>query len=310
MVIRFGQVPTSKWLNAYLEHARPQHFIQVSEGGAWADDLHQTTEMLQCNPTHLCQAVGEQVPSRAASTWLKHWQLLEAVTWQTLEVELAHGTDFDGAFVYDLIEALPAETRLFAGNSLPIRHVDQFGKPNDKAWTSVYANRGASGIDGNTSTALGIASQTDDPLVLLIGDVTFYHDMNGLLAVKNLDLSNVTIVLMNNNGGGIFNRLPIRQFDPPFTDLFTMPHGLQFEHAARLYGLDFVSTDKRAEFRRLLGESIGSGQAEDHRSADGHPARRAAAARGHRRCQERTHCKSEITRRWFPLSTQWRGGRG
>ncbi len=96
--------------------------------------------------------------------------------------------------------------------------------------------------------------------MLLVGDITFYHDMNGLFAVKNLDLTNVTIVLMNNNGGGIFNRLPINQFDPPFTDLFLMPHNLRFEHAARLYELDFASTDNRAEFRRLLGESIGSGK--------------------------------------------------
>ena len=63
--------------------------------------------------------------------------------------------------------------------------------------------------------------------MLLVGDITFYHDMNGLFAVRNLDLRNVTIVLMNNNGGGIFNRLPINQFDPPFTDLFPMPHNLQ-----------------------------------------------------------------------------------
>ena len=77
--------------------------------------------------------------------------------------------------------------------------------------------------------------------MLLVGDITFYHDMNGLFAVKNLDLNNVTIVLMNNNGGGIFNRLPISGYDPAFTDLFIMPHNLQFEHAAKLYGMDFVS---------------------------------------------------------------------
>ena len=123
----------------------------------------------------------------------------------------------------------------------------------------MFGNRGASGIDGNVSTGLGVASQTGEPLVLLVGDITFYHDMNGLFAVKNLDLKNVTIVLMNNNGGGIFNRLPISGYDPTFTDLFIMPHDLQFEHAARLYSLDFVSTDKRADFRRWLGESIGSG---------------------------------------------------
>ena len=300
VVIRFGQVPTSKWLNAYLEHARPKHFIQVSEGGAWADDLHQTTEMLQCNSTHLCQAVGEQVPSRAASTWLKHWQFLEAVTWQTLEVELAHGTDFDGAFVYDLIEALPAETRLFAGNSLPIRHVDQFGKPNDKAWTSVYANRGASGIDGNTSTALGIASQTSDPLVLLIGDTTFYHDMNGLLAVKNLDLK------QRHDCADEQQRR--RHLQPPADPPVRAAVHRSVHHAARSRFLARGAA-VRTRFRQhgqprrvppTARREHRQRAAAHHRSADGHPARRAAPPRGHRRCQECTQCKIRSNSSRFP----------
>ena len=173
--------------------------------------------------------------------WLAQWRALEASTWEATTEALNSGDDFDGAFIYDLIETLPSEAHLFVGNSLAIRHVNQFGKPSAKN-IHVFGNRGASGINGNISTGLGVASQTDEPLVLLVGDITFYHDMNGLFAVKNLDLTNVTIVLMNNNGGGIFNRLPINQFEPAFTDLFIMPHDLQFEHAARLYGLDFVST--------------------------------------------------------------------
>ncbi len=97
----------------------------------------------------------------------------------------------------------------------------------------VYANRGASGIDGNISTALGTgAARPDQPLVAIVGDITFYHDMNGLLAVHRNGIP-VTIVLLNNNGGGIFHRLPIRNFEPEFTDLFVMPHGLEYEHAAK-----------------------------------------------------------------------------
>ncbi|MCC6802304.1 MAG: 2-succinyl-5-enolpyruvyl-6-hydroxy-3-cyclohexene-1-carboxylate synthase, partial [Anaerolineae bacterium] len=278
VVIRFGQAPTSKWLNEYLERAQPKHYVQVSESGVWADDLHLTTDYIQIAPSEFCnflmyevrrhkQESGQQdfAGITDKDTWLKQWCTLESATWEATAAALNSGDDFDGAFVYDLIEALPSEVHLFVGNSLPIRHVDQFGKPSAKN-IHIYGNRGASGIDGNVSTALGIASQlrsdsqTGDPLVLLVGDITFYHDMNGLFAVKNLDLTNVTIVVMNNNGGGIFNRLPISGYEPAFTDLFIMPHDLQFEHAAKLYGLDFVSTDNRADFRRLLGESIGSGK--------------------------------------------------
>ncbi len=258
VVIRFGQVPTSQWLSNYLDRAQPQHTIQISESGVWADDLHRTTEFIQADPLEFVAALYSDEAYRTHSAWLEQWHTLEGATWDTTTQALNSGEDFDGAFVYDLIEALPAGAQLFAGNSLSIRHVDQFGKPSAKP-IHIYGNRGASGIDGNVSTALGIASQTGEPLVLLVGDITFYHDMNGLFAIKNLHLSSVTIVLMNNDGGGIFNRLPISGYDPAFTELFIMPHGLPFEHAAKLYGLEWASTDNRAEFRRLLGESVGSG---------------------------------------------------
>jgi 2-succinyl-5-enolpyruvyl-6-hydroxy-3-cyclohexene-1-carboxylate synthase len=151
----------------------------------------------------------------------------------------------------DLIEALPADTRLFVGNSLPVRHVDQFARP--QPGPAVYANRGASGIDGNLSTALGVAAASQQPLVALLGDITFYHDLNGLLSIKELGLK-VTIVLMNNNGGGIFRRLPVANFEPPFTELFVTPHGLDFEPVVRMYGLDFARADNRDAFRQLIND--------------------------------------------------------
>ncbi|MFO7681000.1 MAG: thiamine pyrophosphate-dependent enzyme, partial [Chloroflexota bacterium] len=101
-------------------------------------------------------------------------------------------------------------------------------------------------------------------------DITFYHDMNGLLPVagggwrvtdKDAPLATrhsppTTFIVLNNNGGGIFRRLPISQFEPPFTDLFLTPHDLDFSHAARLYGLDFMRVSERSAFRQALGESM------------------------------------------------------
>jgi len=261
VVIRLGEVPTSKWLNEYLDHAQPQHYIQISPSGVWSDDLHQTTELIQCDMGTLWLELRDLRQWRAFrehSEWLDQWRALEASTWNATTQALNSGDDFDAAFIYDLIEALPDNAHLFVGNSLPIRHVDQFGKPSAKN-IHIFGNRGASGIDGNISTGLGVASQTGDPLVLLVGDITFYHDMNGLFAVKNLNLNNVTIVLMNNNGGGIFNRLPISGYDPAFTDLFIMPHNLDFEYAAKLYGMDMVSVTDRHTFRQLMPATIASG---------------------------------------------------
>ena len=171
---------------------------------------------------------------------------------------LDDGAYFDGAVLADVLDLIPPESTLFVGNSLAVRHLDQFGKPTEKP-LHVYANRGASGIDGNTSTALGTgAARADRPLVLVVGDTTFYHDMNGLLAVRECGIP-VTIVLLNNNGGGIFHRLPIRDFEPEFTEDFVMPHDLQFEHAARLYGLDYLRAETRPEFRQAFADRVTGG---------------------------------------------------
>jgi hypothetical protein len=88
------------------------------------------------------------------------------------------------------------------------------------------------------------------------GDTSFYHDMNGLLAIQRCGIR-ATIIVINNDGGGIFQRLPISKFEPPFTDLFTAPHGLTFEHAAKLYGIDYIRVE-RASLSSALKESLAS----------------------------------------------------
>ncbi len=250
VVLRFGGVPTSNVLNAYLERIDATHRIQVSADGIWADDTHRTHLFVHADPTLLCLSLSGRLPARPESPWAQRIRMVEAVTWLNLSQRLGDEF-FDGQVVADLLDGLPDGANLFAGNSLPVRHVDQFGKPSSTKHLHIYANRGASGIDGNMSTALGIAAATGrSPLVLLVGDITLYHDMNGLLAARQHGLDNVTFVVINNDGGGIFQRLPVSKFDPPFTDLFVMPHGLQFEHVARLYGLDFVSVTDRETFRQ------------------------------------------------------------
>jgi len=121
----------------------------------------------------------------------------------------------------------------------------------------VLGNRGASGIDGVTSTALGAGSAATDHLTLVIGDLAYYHDMNGLLAVARCGVD-ATVVLLNNDGGGIFHMLPIEAFDPPFTAEFKTPHGLDFEPSAELYDLEFARVRDRGAFRDAYERSVGA----------------------------------------------------
>lgn len=257
IIIRFGAVPISKWLNAWLDRVHPAHRIHIRENGVWADDSHRTTQFLQANETAVCQQLTERLSPRGNEEWVTAVAQTDGQTWQMLEQALAKNW-FDGAVVAETLAYLPPDSLLFMGNSLPIRHLDQFGRAQTKP-IRAYANRGASGIDGNLSTALGMALANGRPLTAIIGDITFYHDMNGLLPISNPSTgsgqvlqSPITIILINNNGGGIFNRLPIAQFEPPFTRLFRTPHNLDFTLAAEMYGLAYELVNGRDHLRQLL----------------------------------------------------------
>lgn len=265
IVIRFGAVPTSKWINDYLAAAPIPHRIHVRESGVWADDSHLTTHFVQANEVAMCDAISQKITPRPANKWAKSIISVEQKTRSGLMDGLEESS-FDAAYMVDLLHALPDGARLFMGNSLPIRHLDQFGMPTRNG-LHVYGNRGASGIDGTVSGALGVAAAGADPLVLAIGDVTFAHDLNGLLhfalnenrmgAGKQINAP-VTIVLFNNGGGNIFRRLPIASFEPPFESLFLTPHQLDFAALVLGYGWRFARAESRTDFLQKLDASINS----------------------------------------------------
>lgn len=260
IVYRIGSTPISKTINDYLNRINPVAYSYVTGSSVWSDESHLITRFHEISELTFLSFIANYLErhfpdEKHNSQWFKSFELTEKTTWQVIDHEIETGDYFDGAVVYDVVDLIPDGSTLFAGNSLPVRHLDQFGKPTNKQ-IFAYANRGASGIDGNVSTALGTgAGRPDKPLVAIVGDITFYHDMNGLLAVHRCGVP-ITIVLLNNDGGGIFHRLPIREHDPAFTDYFITAHGLDFSHSARLYGLDYVRADTRDEFRQAFRESV------------------------------------------------------
>ncbi|MGH2930879.1 MAG: thiamine pyrophosphate-dependent enzyme, partial [Solirubrobacteraceae bacterium] len=141
-------------------------------------------------------------------------------------------------------------------SSMPIRDVEQYLGAGDHL-PRVLSNRGANGIDGTVSTAFGVAGASDDPVTLLIGDVALAHDIGGLLAARRLELE-LTIVLLNNDGGGIFHFLPVSGEADVFERHVATPHGLEFRHAAALYGFDHVLASTTAELRAALGAGGGT----------------------------------------------------
>ena len=258
VIVRFGTVATSAALAAYLAGLSPNFHLHVREDGQWADDQHHTDTYLQADPVAVCEALRVALDRRGFQRqpdWAAPWMMAEARTLAALDEALAKTPFCEGAAVTRLLAALPPDAALFAGNSLPVRHVDTFDRPTLRPRTE-YGNRGASGIDGNVSTALGLVA-AGRRVVALLGDITFYHDMNGLMAVRQHRLDDVTFVVINNDGGGIFRRLPVAQHDPPFTDLFLTPHGLTFEHAAAMYGLRYRRVGDMDTLDEALNEAFG-----------------------------------------------------
>ncbi|ELY42395.1 2-succinyl-5-enolpyruvyl-6-hydroxy-3-cyclohexene-1-carboxylic-acid synthase [Natronorubrum sulfidifaciens] len=263
VVVRFGASPTSKPLRHALGDSDARQFL-LDPAGAWREATFTATELLATDPDSAFETLAESLEAATGSTdttsddeWLARFDAAERTHWRVrddaLTVDALAADPFEGAVLATVFEAAPDPATVFVSNSMPIRDVDRFGRPR-AADLTVLGNRGASGIDGITSTALGAGSATDEPLVLVTGDLAFYHDSNGLLAVERCGVD-ATIVLLDNDGGGIFHKLPIEAFEPPFTDQFKTPHGLEFEPLGDLYGLEFERVDA-AEFRAAYQASL------------------------------------------------------
>jgi 2-succinyl-5-enolpyruvyl-6-hydroxy-3-cyclohexene-1-carboxylate synthase len=267
----------------YLEMHGAVWQIVVDAGGEWNDPARLAAEFVHADPVLLCRAVlgalgaPGAVPSAPGThEWLALWRRLGARARDAIRIRLdALAEPFEGKVFAELSELLPDGAVLYVGNSMPVRDLDTFFPGTPRA-VRFLGNRGASGIDGLVSSALGVAAglgaatlgaattggrvpggATRSPVVLVIGDLAFYHDLNGLLAAKLYGL-NATIVLINNDGGGIFSFLPQAGYPDYFEALFGTPHGLDFRHAAGLYGASHALVESWEDFRARVREGISS----------------------------------------------------
>jgi len=254
LVVRIGASPTSKPLRNYLARSDARNVL-VDPAGEPREATFTASDLVTATPNGLAEATLARLDATrgpAAPGWIEQWTDAAARHWDLVD---AASDPWEGRVVGTALDAAPDPATVFVSNSMPVRDADRFARPRSSALT-VLGNRGASGIDGVVSTALGAGSATDDPLVAVLGDLAYYHDANGLLALSRCGVD-ATVVLVNNDGGGIFHELPIESFDPPFTDQFKTPHGLDFEATGDLYDLDFerVAPD---EFEERYRESVGT----------------------------------------------------
>lgn len=245
-VIRIGEMPTSKVLRQWLAQVQPLQWV-IDPRDRNLDPLHGRTTQLPISIEALMQAwtrntgaVGSvEMETEPCMTYCQQWLQLEKHQRTDLDTLLSQTDDWlESKLVWLLARKLPMHTPLFIANSMPVRDMEWFW-PLSNSRIQPYFNRGANGIDGTLSTALGMAHR-QQPSVLLTGDLAFLHDINGLL-IRPKFQGHLTIVVINNQGGGIFELLPIAQFEPPFEEFFATPQSVQLEPLCMAYGIDYVA---------------------------------------------------------------------
>jgi len=254
-VIRFGAMPVSKPFLKYLEKCNPKHYWVVDEAAVFREPTHLATRFVKSNASLFCKSLAkalEKVGYRPTPDWLGLWQRIDKMTTSEIHHFVEDSPWFEGQVVAHLLKQLDDRAALFVGNSMPIRDVDTFLLKRN-APLALYANRGANGIDGVVSTALGV-STVRKPVTLLIGDLSFFHDMNGLMVAKRYALD-ITIVVINNNGGGIFSFLSqAEEKKETFETLFGTPLDIDIEAVARLYGANYSKAVDLPSFTKALEE--------------------------------------------------------
>lgn len=239
VVLRFGAAPTSKPLNLWLASIPALDYVVVDDASAADAGLRDpdalASTVIRSDAALICEALLRVAPPAAEASWSATWtEANQAARGALSEAIDALDEPFEGQTAEALASAVPDGTTLVVGNSMPVRDIDTFF-PNTPRELRLVGTRGASGIDGVVSTAAGAAAVAG-PVVLLIGDLSFFHDQNGLWPVlrHNLDL---TVLLVNNDGGGIFEFLPQQQLvGERFEPWWGTPHGLDFSHVVAQYG--------------------------------------------------------------------------
>ncbi len=247
LIIRFGSMPVSKSLTFFLKENHSSTQIVVDGGGGWRDPSLLSTDMVHCQEVTFCRKLEKEAEQKQMSSYCKKWLDINKQAVELIRVLDRQESLSEAKLFYKLAELLPENSTIFVGNSMPIRDLDSFFHFNQKS-IKVMANRGANGIDGTISTALGAATK-EQPFYLLLGDLTFFHDLNGLVAAK-LEEIDVTIILINNNGGGIFSFLPQSNQSKHFELLFGTPLDLDYRKAVEMYGGEFVRVESWDHFTK------------------------------------------------------------
>jgi len=262
LVLRFGATPTSKAVNVAIEDQAASTFLV--DDGHWDAELVWPLRVVRAEPVAFASALADAMTAAARSAdlgWLEGWRNADQAAHGRMSDWLdANQEPFEGSVFAGLDAAVPDGPIVVVGNSMPVRDLDAF-LPTSERVIRCLGNRGANGIDGLVSTALGAAAAQDAAVLAIVGDLSFLHDLNALVAAKRLGID-ATIVLVNNDGGGIFSFLPQASAERPevglpahFEELFGTPHGIDFGPLVQALGADHETLDP-SQLKARIAASI------------------------------------------------------
>jgi 2-succinyl-5-enolpyruvyl-6-hydroxy-3-cyclohexene-1-carboxylate synthase len=257
IIIHFGRTVTSVTLQDFINESNPRQFIVNNFGDLVYPSVRSRT-VLKFEPNEFCEKLIERLTNtklkRKKNSWRKDFEKAEELI-ENLKRKLIENLDvkIEPSIIARVLSSIPPNEHIMVGNSLPIRDLDWFGGKTEKRY-QVYFNRGASGIDGITSTALGIAS-IKKPTVLITGDLSFIHDLNALLPAGKYSIP-LLIILINNNGGGIFAMLPGASKKKSFTDYFVTPHNLNISSIVKSFGFNHHLVKSSEDLKKKIKTSI------------------------------------------------------
>jgi 2-succinyl-5-enolpyruvyl-6-hydroxy-3-cyclohexene-1-carboxylate synthase len=260
VVVRLGAPWASRVLNEWLAGLSCTQVL-VDPWGTWAAPDHVPGEVVVASPVALCRAVAMAVNGQAGrdgtsrSDWARRWSLAESAAQGAIDVALAREVGLtEPGIARTLLAALPAGGALVVASSMPIRDVEWWGRP--RGGVTIVSNRGVNGIDGVLSTALGFAkSRNAGPVTALIGDLAFLYDVGALLGAASAGVD-LDLVVVDNDGGGIFSFLPQAAAQPAerFERLWGTPHRADLVAVARGYGVAVQEVPDLARLASAVGE--------------------------------------------------------
>ena len=244
-VIQFGQIIVSKRVQQMIASWTDVEYIEVNPTMGFMNPTGKTTMHVQARIDVFTHLYGK---NNNSDTYLTIWRRLDQAGKKQLSLAIDEHHCFEGRTIRELQKQIPEDGQIFVANSMTIRDFDYFWFSGESK-AVLYGNRGVNGIDGTISTALGLAVN-GRPTYLVTGDLSLFHDLNGLAVAKTHNL-NLTIILHNNDGGGIFEYLP-QKGTKHFDYLFSTSQGLDYSGAAKLYGCGYTKISSPDELSSVL----------------------------------------------------------